>query len=400
MTNEEKEMLAIQSLATQEAKNELNMALHPLEEVQLMDRPNAIKDMLIEACEKLGFYSSIELNSKGESVFIYSAFADNIKDINSRKVDELEQREEKKLYWQVNIDYTCLNLDKLDGSNVFCKFQHIVREMQLAAVGIGMYKECGYANLPNKFNKYNLESWYEMDQLRSNFNGTQDARIHAEQVLRASVRKNYEEQMSTDKSPGVFAKIQNKIVGPKQKVPEKWFKENNVACIWDTCTDRFWNWAKPRIKANSEFKYYKDTFPIRSQLDENLKEYHEYNIAFPLCFRDFYYTLLNEYRARDMKHLTLNEMDENVGLIYVHSADLNNWGSLAEANEVNWAFDNGKFSEITSNSATEIPIIYNKQDEGMVLAIINRLGREQLDYNPLSQKMLHYQKERDMDFDR
>ena len=204
----------------------------------------------------------------------------------------------------------------------------------------------------------------------------------------------------------LIGKLVNLFRSKSQQVSKDWFIENYVQTCWELVTEDAWNYMKPIIKQQyPEFRYYKDIKPaeILGAIHHTGNEYtnfwkneerevRKYNIGFPTAYQDIYYSLLNAYNTKDcamkVSVREIEDKNQGVNLIYIPVSELNNWKSLTNANNVEWALDDGTYTEITVDSARVLPILYAKEDYAMVRAIQNRLGEEMNTYEPSSKKAI------------
>lgn len=376
--------------------------------LKMTDNRNVFKDGLLWGANHVGLRAVFVTDSRGHELFITSAHKsnmENLKNILSDKafIDRIRKQSESKGVNEVRMDYFVFDISNVGSENVFAYNMQIMRQVHLMSIARNCFREFNF-ELPVSMSRYTIESLWELDQMRSSPRVSDSMRETWNETYTKAVKNAYLFYQPEDEK--WIGKLVKRFRSQSQQVSKDWFVENHVQTCWELIIEDAWNYMKPIIKEQyPEFRYYMEHEPaeILGAVNYTGSEYtnfwkneenevRKYNIGFPTAYQDIYYSLLNAYNTKDcaMK-VSVEEIiakDQGVNLIYIPVSELHNWKSLTNANDVEWAIDDGTYTQITVDSARVLPVLYSKEDYSMVRAIQNRLGEEMNTYEPSSKKAI------------
>lgn len=376
--------------------------------LKMTDSKNVFKDGLLWGANHVGLHATFLTDSRGHELFITSTDDTNMQKLKEHSqdkvfIDRIRKQSEAKGVNEVRMDYFVFDIFNVGGENVFAYNMQIMRQVHLMSIARNCFHEFGY-ELPISMSRYTIESLWELDQMRTSPRVSETVRQSWNETYEKAVKNAFLYYQPQDEK--LIGKLVNMFRGKSQQVGKDWFIENHVQTCWELITEDAWNYMKSIIKEQyPEFRYYMDNKPAEilgaihhtgngytNFWKNEEKEVRKYNIGFPTAYQDIYYSLLNAYNTKDcaikVSVREIEDKNQGVNLIYIPVSELNNWKSLTNANNVEWALDDGTYTEITVDSARVLPILYAKEDYAMVRAIQNRLGEEMNTYEPSSKKAI------------
>lgn len=307
------------------------------------------------------------------------------------------------------LDKVAIDVSSLDRQSFFALNSYVCQYIQHMSIAKTAFENEGYP-LPDHVAIAATRSIWELDQMRANEEVPKHLRARYEETYHQAVA-DYAQRYTTKYKENLIQLPNN----GQHCVSENYFKENFIECTWESVTADQMKFIKEQLQAGRypELIYFKEdkAYFKKSNLAaifekktakmskeqkgpnfwKNDTGETRYRICYPTSQAYAFGQLFNEYNARNMEHATTAELTQKTSaplqLLYVHSHDLQNWNSLAKANGVEWALDDGsvgKFDFTTENIMEKVPILYRAEDMKMVGLIVKRLSNEAQMYTPIS----------------
>ncbi len=298
----------------------------------------------------------------------------------------------------VCLDYKVIKLDGITKENYFSRHYETIKAIQRMGVVKTAFEEYGYP-LPNHVSTQTATSIWELNAMRNKPGLTERQReTYSDTYKRAVAEYNqmYNKSRFRDLSHGVYH---------KQRVSERYFKTNNIAVSYCMVTDDFMRFAKNEIRKYPEFVYYKSIFPCEvekgdgkpgqdnpvAEFFDNEKDVKKYHFAYPTSMLDVITNIKNAYTVRNLKGFSkigelTGKSNYQLQTVYVPIQEMENIVSLCRANNVVFALNDGSYGNQQmgyEQSLEAIPVLYRFEDREMMGAIINRLSKEEMEYNPM-----------------
>lgn len=296
-------------------------------------------------------------------------------------MDRLIANKEKSPSTFFDANFCFAEIGSLKG-NDFNTIMNIMRDTDTQAFAVNAFRHEGYSEFPSTISE---NAVFEMERMH--------LKVNDNHVLR-EVRDRYRESYS--KFVGyVYAKsmdISKLTLSPQKKARKQivkdpaFFVKNKVPTDCIEIDQGFRPYFEEAIKQFPQFYYYMEKKPILNldDISDKVKgevARKEWEITFPLCYQEIFYTIVNQYNNRNLPGKVENRYElgdpSELMSINISQWDMDNFAALASANGVKFYVNKGDVAPITRDNFWDNNVVlFHEDDSPTVNKIMSRLATE------------------------